>query len=743
MFLASILSFFSPRLRGSARAILFVSPQEGPANLLLRALRPFVPSRLVFCLMICGIVLWTNRALCQAADQTFTLDGTTPGKMFEGVGAVSGGGATSVLLKDYPEPQRSQILDILFKPNFAASMQTLYVEVGGDGNSTQGSEPTHARIRDDENYDRGYEWWLMREAKRRNPALTLDACAWSCPGWIGDGNFWSQDMCDYYVKWIKGLKAHYNLDLDAIGCRNERGSDTSWVKLFRKTLDNNGLNRVRIHGFDNPGNKRMWDWIPQLDSDKELAASIDIVGNHCLTDVPQLQSVRETIERAGKPIWDTEEHVYDEGDRKYPDDFAAALGAVHLFNANFIEQGATKIVNWYLIGSTYPIEPYYQQPPAMFASSPWSGHYALKPIIWSYAHYGQFTKIGWQYVNGGCAKLAGGGTIVSMKSGSGRSEGGDFSVIAETAGAAASQHVTFKLAGGLSSHSMCVWRTTRDSQFARQSDITPDKFGMFACTFEPDAIYSISTTSGQRKGVFTDIPAEAPFPFPYFENFDEYSEPRQFGYLPHYTADIAGVFEIADRPDKAGKCLRQVVDHKSQSWAPEWKPYTILGDAQWTDYEISADIFFDSVGSTGGGCAGVMGRVNSTGNGWEDAPNGYYARLNADGTCAIYKASQQLKSKTHDRQLAGGEISNWKPADWHNLKLRFEGTKITMLVDGAVVITADDSEFPTGLAGLITGGDGDARNSALFDNLLINRVNGGAIPPTHLAQKLDPLYRKW
>src|SRR5580658_4002537 len=212
-------------------------------------------------LWVLAILANTNSIFAADAVQVIGLDGTTPGKLFEGVGAVSGGGGTSVLLKDYVEPQRSQILDLLFKPNFAASMQTLYVEIGGDGNSTQGSEPTHMRSRNDENYSRGYEWWLMSEAKKRNSALTLDACAWSCPGWIGEGDFWSQDMADYYAKWIKGLKANYGLHLDAIGCRNERGSVTSWVKLFRRTLDDNGLKSVRIHGFDNPGNERMWDWI--------------------------------------------------------------------------------------------------------------------------------------------------------------------------------------------------------------------------------------------------------------------------------------------------------------------------------------------------------------------------------------------------------------------------------------------------------------------------------------------------
>mmetsp|Transcript_38385 Transcript_38385/g.114986 ORF Transcript_38385/g.114986 Transcript_38385/m.114986 type:complete len:148 (+) Transcript_38385:110-553(+) len=46
---------------------------------------------------------------------------------FHGIGAISGGGATSRLLVDYPEPQRSEILDALFKPNFAASLHILKV----------------------------------------------------------------------------------------------------------------------------------------------------------------------------------------------------------------------------------------------------------------------------------------------------------------------------------------------------------------------------------------------------------------------------------------------------------------------------------------------------------------------------------------------------------------------------------------------------------------------------------------
>ncbi|MBW8882834.1 MAG: hypothetical protein JF615_15850, partial [Asticcacaulis sp.] len=131
-------------------------------------------------------VLPTGMAAAESSVQRIELNGDAGGKRFDGIGIVDGGGATSVLLKDYPEPQRSQILDLMYKPKFGASVSALLVEIPGDGNSTQGSMPSHMHTRNDLDYTRGYTWWVMQEAKKRNPALTLDGTAWSGPGWLGD-----------------------------------------------------------------------------------------------------------------------------------------------------------------------------------------------------------------------------------------------------------------------------------------------------------------------------------------------------------------------------------------------------------------------------------------------------------------------------------------------------------------------------------------------------------------------------
>jgi galactosylceramidase len=91
-------------------------------------------------------------------------------------------------------------------PDFSVSFHHLKVEIGGDVNSTDGSKPSPMHARNDENYARGYEWWLMEEAERRNPRVTLDALEWSAPRWIGDSVFHSQDNADCIAKFILGAK---------------------------------------------------------------------------------------------------------------------------------------------------------------------------------------------------------------------------------------------------------------------------------------------------------------------------------------------------------------------------------------------------------------------------------------------------------------------------------------------------------------------------------------------------------
>ncbi len=416
------------------------------------------------------------------------------------------------------------------------------------------------------------------------------------------------------MKWLQGLRNVYGLEFDALGCRNESGTNDGFAEKLRATLDAGGFEKVKVHAFDNWGPKKL-DFVKDMVHDEKLRNSIDIISAHTFSEISVSPEVQQMAADMNKPLWNTEEHVYLKG-------FNCAISIVKAFNTNFNKNGASRVTNWYDIAGVYPMEPFSEDPAMVLARSPWSGHYQVREALWGYAHYGQFSEIGWQILKGGGGDLKGGGSFVTLKS-----PGSDYSIILETKGATASQEIRFHIAGGLSDKPLCVWRSNEKEQFVRLADITPAN-GEFTVKLDPNSIYSLSTTTGQQKGSFDGVPADKPFPFPYYETFEEYTNPKEYGYLPRYTADISDVFEITDRPDQKGKCLRQVAPIRPLAWGHEYMPYTIIGDDQWKDYEVSADVCL-----TPGDTAGVMGRVNAAG--WGGLPKGYFLALNDTGRCRL------------------------------------------------------------------------------------------------------------
>src|ERR1700690_1497152 len=178
--------------------------------------------------------------LTQAAAATaIAVSGTSAGGTFAGIGGISGGGGNSRLLTDYPAAEQTQILDYLFKPGYGADLQILKVEIGGDTNSTDGSESSIEHASGSINCRAGYNWGLMEQAKALNPAIKLYGLAWGAPGWIGGGNFWSTDMISYLVSWLNCAKSH-GLAINYLGGWNERGYNISWYDQVRSTLSGDG-----------------------------------------------------------------------------------------------------------------------------------------------------------------------------------------------------------------------------------------------------------------------------------------------------------------------------------------------------------------------------------------------------------------------------------------------------------------------------------------------------------------------
>ena len=632
-----------------------------------------------------------------AAGQVVVLDGQAGGRVFEGLGAVSAG-ASSRLLIDYAEPYRSQILDYLFRPHYGASLQHLKVEMGADVNSTDGSEPSHMRSRDEENYQRGYEWWLMEEAHRRNPKIILDVLPWGAPGWIGHGRFYSPDMAEYVARFLEGAKRAHGLEIPYTGIWNEKAYDPLYVELLHKTLLQHGL-ATKIVCCDEYYGEHQWQIADAMREDAELARAVDVIAVHYPRTQDGALTTTHAAKASGKPLWSSEDQPNPGGGPFVSRDWEQGGRILaRLYNRNYLEGALTKTEIWSPVTSYYDI---LAAPHSglMYANTPWSGYYNVQSTIWVTAHTTQFAEPGWRYLDSACGYLPERGSYVALRSPNGQ----DWSVIVETIYAKHPQTVTFRIRGGLSSGTVHVWETNAGKVFEHVQDVQPVQ-GSFTIRFDPDSLYSLTTTTGQGKGT-AQPPANSPFPFPYKDDF----EGGELGRAPKFLADQDGAFEVHACRGRSGKCLEQVITEKPIPWGPLPDPFTLAGDVNWTDYVVSVDVLLDQ-----GKEATVMGRIDSA-NVFEDPkmlwPSGYVLSLRASGEWSLVSAKYKQAPET----LASGWAA-WEARRWHHVTLRFQGEAITAMLDGRELTSVRSHAHSHGMFAI-----GSDWSRGEFDNLSIGR----------------------
>lgn len=633
-----------------------------------------------------------------APTTSVAVNGGIVGRAFDGVGAISGGGGNSRLLIDYPEPQRTQILDYLFKPDYGAAVQLLKLEIGGDANSTDGSEPSHQHVRGDVNCNVGYEFWLGEQAVARNPTIKLVALPWTAPGWIGGGNFWSQDMIDYDISWLNCAKQH-GLSISYLGGWNERGHDSTWYKNLRTGLNNAGYNGVQIVGDDSG-----WSMADEFGADPALKNAVGVLGNHYVCGyLSQADSCSTTADArsSGKPLWASEFGSQDDNNGVVP--------YIRTVNRGYLDAEISGYMNWPLIAAITPNLPY-ATVGLMDAGSPWSGAYRVGKNLWANAHYAQFTQPGWHYLNSSASGYLGGdranGSYVSLKS----TNNSDYSTIYETSGSTAAQTVNVTVSGGLNTGTAHVWSTDMGSTnsadwFVRQADVTPTG-GAYTLTLQPNRIYTVTTTSGQGKGTATS-PASHGLALPYADDFDGYAVRKQ----PRYTEDMQGSFETrACAAGRSGTCLQQVTPQRPINWQDDSDAYTLFGDSAWNNYTVSLDVNMQQAGTVT-----LLGRANTQSRP-QNRQAAYQLRVNNNGGWSIVKHT----NTNTDTTLTSGTRAALGLNSWHNLKLGFSGSRITASVDNATIGTADDFSYGSGQAGV--GVIGYQTNQ--FDNLSVTPNTG-------------------
>ncbi|XP_030580847.1 galactocerebrosidase isoform X2 [Archocentrus centrarchus] len=605
------------------------------------------------------------------------------GRVFDGIGGLSGGGATSRLLVNYAEPYRSQILDYLFKPDFGASLHILKVEIGGDAQTTDGTEPSHMHYENDENYYRGYEWWLMKEAKKRNPNITLIGLPWAFPGWVGQGKNWPYDNPDvtaaYVVNWILGAKQYHDLDIQYVGIWNERNFDVKYIKVLRNMLDKVGLSGVGIIAADGD-----WSIANSMIQDLGLNASVEVIGAH----YPGTNTVKEAL-MTQKTLWSSEDYS------SFNDETGGGCWA-RILNQNYVNGQMTATISWNLVASYYEELPFGRDG-LMTAEEPWSGNYVVESPIWITAHTTQFTQPGWTYLQT-VGHLAQGGSYVALTDGK-----GNLTVVIETMTHnhsvcvrpplppfnVTSQNATFQLKGSFASiKELQVWQSQFNFKMNKPSffeKLKPLKLenGSFTLNLAEDEVYTLTTITTGSKGSYPDPPPSARFPKVYKDDFDVRTPP--FSEAPNF-ADQTGVFEYYINLTDPGPhifTLRQVLTERPITWATDAdQPISVIGDYYWQNLTVTCDVFMENI-KTGG--VFVAARVDSGGQSIRRA-KGVFFWVFADGT---YKLTNDLAGQT---VLAEGQ-SGTRAFGWYTLSLTVKGQYASGMLNGyplwknAVVLT--------------------------------------------------------
>jgi hypothetical protein len=666
---------------------------------------------------------------------SITVNGSGGDRVYDGVGAILGGGGNARYLMDYPEPERTQILDSLFKPGYGASLQLLKLEIGGGANSSDGAEPSIEPVRGQIDCNAGYEFAIAKQAAALNPYLKLYGLQWSAPGWVGDGadSVFTSDDIQYLLDWL-GCATQDGLTISYLGGWNEsdNGSNAAWYASLRSALNAHGYSSVQIVAGDS-------SWVYATNP---ANPNISILGAHDICGYPTGVAGAQTTCSApsaaiasGQPLWASELGAMDAG-AQTGCTIPCAPAMDRATVRGYIDARLTGYLEWPAIDAMPPGLPY-ENRGLVTADQPWSGNYSVNAMTWAIAQFTQFVwppwsgnPGGWKYVDSASGFLQGNradGSYVTLV----RSGGSDWSTIIETTSATAAQQASFTVTGGasgLSGDTVHVWASnfnfatdSPSTWFVQQPDITPSD-GKFTLTLQPGWVYSLTTTTGQGK-VTTAAPAAANFPLPYS---DSLATSGQAGTSDDEPADLAaqdGSFELApcQVPDGANTtCTEQTTVPTPVFWKPGTGslvryPYATIGDASLANYTVSVDALLTQAGTS----AGVIGRFSDRSGAADIGQfDGYVFDVSSTGAWRLIKNDATVSDTS---TLTSGTLATPPgTGTWHRLSLSMTGGTIAASVDGQQVTSVTDpSPWTSGPAGIEAGAFTTTWPQAQYSNLSI------------------------
>lgn len=264
-------------------------------------------------------LIGSNETKAEVITKTITIDGNNvdPYNRFKGFGTVTANN-TSRLMLDYKEEHPKEyweMMNKLFNKDTGAGLTHVKVELGGDVNSSSGTEPATMRYADEPaNVLRGAGFQFAADAKSINPDITTEILRWGEPrfSWSGAGNNDYENRYQWYKQTIDAVYDEYGFKLDYVGIsQNERAqsnngkNELEWLKYFTSKIkteknyeeDYKDIKLVAADGYRDTSTISR-----TLLQNPDLIDEIDVISSHYgLTGSNELTQLQNKLIAEGKP----------------------------------------------------------------------------------------------------------------------------------------------------------------------------------------------------------------------------------------------------------------------------------------------------------------------------------------------------------------------------------------------------------------------------------------------------------
>ena len=694
-----------------------------------------------------------------APSASVLLDVGTLAHRHDGVTAMSVNGAAR-LLYEYREPARSQLLDLFFAGNNGTDgparagtrWQALKIEIGGDVESSYGAMSSFMHVPDpaQASFARGVQFWLIAEARKRNPLIPLLCLSWGMPFWVGNGSTLSAGGAKYHVDFLLGAKAHHGIEFQYVGIWNEAPWTAEYIVMLRQQLDDAGLQTTAIVAAD--GDTSV---IKAAAEDHALAAAIGAFGVHT-----SLLSPDPDVAKLGKPYWSSENDMVDGPMPQWGGTNDVALGWPATFARNFARANGTATMLCAFVHSWSQSLGRHNHGPAML-NDPWSGFYQLGASFFTQAHWTQFTEPGWRFLGGGVAQERGDVVFAALAP----EDGSELTLVAVNAGDSAATLPLTLAAGatrerfGHGGAPLQQWRSNETRYFARVEDAPPADAATGALLVELPArsVLTLSSRAGAGWAEYV-VPQRTPFPLPHAPKFG--AQPVDAPCLS--LSPIYGAFEVAavaaDEAGPARRVCRQPVPQNPgpNAWthrANGWPVASTPSGSNFANFVLSARVRIEEGGLGDVHAVTLCGRMPI----WSPSacmPSNFAlgvclsvlrcasasaaAGCGASATDTVWRLTEAHNNLHQDvgdnvthstpgrggfknackklKVLASGALSSvaGAPDKWHTLSLSFSDTLVSASLDGAPLPNATNvsTTLSAGVAAL-----GSAWNPASFEAL--------------------------